>query len=148
MAIFTVKWPNTDQKNYFSSRISYTFELMLARKFGEVGSLQIMPALVHKNLVASGRDHNDIFTIGGGGRIKLGHRVSINAEYHYLLPDQVYSYNAYDSFSVGVDIETGGHVFQIFLSNSAGEYEQTRLESKLLPDWFRQAGRCPQGSFS
>ena len=126
-AIYTNKWTNPDQKNYFTSRMTYTFELMLARKFGEVASLQIMPAMVHKNLVETSQDHNDIFSIGAGGRIKLSHRVSVNAEYHWLLPDQIYSYNAYDSFSVGVDIETGGHVFQIFLTNSAGEYEQTIL---------------------
>lgn len=127
MAVYTIKWSNPDMNNYFSNRMTYTFELLFARKFGEIGSLQLMPAMVHKNLVQTTEDHNDIFSIGAGGRINLSHRVSINAEYHYLLPNQIYSYKAYDSFSIGIDIETGGHVFQIFLTNSEGEYEQTIL---------------------
>jgi hypothetical protein len=80
--------------------------------------------MVHKNLVVTSADHNDIFTLGAGGRCKISQRVAINAEYHHLFPGQVVSTKAYDSFSAGIDIETGGHVFQIFLTNSAGEYEE------------------------
>jgi hypothetical protein len=126
-AIYTTKWENPDRKNYFTSRMTYCFEALLARKFGNSVSLQIMPAMVHKNLVPTAEDHNDIFTLGAGGRVKIGNRFSINAEYHYLFPKQVVSTPAYSSFSVGVDIETGGHVFQIFLTNSTGEYEQAFL---------------------
>jgi hypothetical protein len=83
--------------------------------------------MVHKNLVPTAADHNDIFTLGIGGRVKVSQRVSFNAEYHYLFPNQVVSEPAYSSLSVGVDIETGGHVFQIFLTNSTGEIEETFL---------------------
>jgi hypothetical protein len=100
---------------------------MIARKFGSSVSLQITPSYVHKNLVPTSEDKNDIFTLGAGGRVKLSHRVAINAEYHYLFKGQVVSTTVYNSFSVGVDIETGGHVFQIFLTNSYGEYEETIL---------------------
>jgi len=126
-AIYTTKWDHPERKNYFSSRMSYAFELLFARKFGNAFSFQIMPAMVHRNLVASALDHNDIFTIGAGGRIKISNRVSVNGEYHYLIPGQINSYKAYDSFSFGVDIETGGHVFQIFLTNSMGENEEAFL---------------------
>ena len=126
-AIYTTKWADPDRTNYFTSRITYAFQLMLARKFGNILSLQITPSLVHKNLVPTSEDKNDIFTLGAGGRIKVSNRVSINAEYHHLFSGQVVSTKAYDSFSLGVDIETGGHVFQIFLTNSYGEYEQTFL---------------------
>jgi hypothetical protein len=126
-AIYTTKWADPDRTNYFTSRITYAFQLMFARKFGNILSLQITPSLVHKNLVPTSADKNDIFTLGAGGRIKVSHRVSINAEYHHLFSGQVVSTKAYDSFSLGVDIETGGHVFQIFLTNSYGEYEQTFL---------------------
>lgn len=126
-AIFTTKWANPDQANYFSSRMSYAFQVMIARKFGNLVSLQITSSMVHKNLVPTSKDKNDIFTLGGGGRIKLSNRVSVNAEYYHLFSGQVVSTNAYDSFSLGIDIETGGHVFQIFLTNSYGEYEQTFL---------------------
>jgi hypothetical protein len=126
-AIYTTKWEEPDRENYFSSRMSYAFQLQLARKFGNWVSLQLIPSLVHKNLVATSEDKNDIFTLGAGGRVKVSQRVSINAEYHHLFADQVVSTKAYDSFSLGVDIETGGHVFQVFLTNSWGLYEQTFL---------------------
>jgi opacity protein-like surface antigen len=126
-AIYTTKWTDPERTNYFSSRISYTFQALLARKFGNALSLQIMPSMVHKNMVPDTKDHNDIFTLGAGGRIKISQRVSVNAEYHYLFKGQVVSTDAYDSFSLGVDIETGGHVFQVFLTNSYGEYEQAFL---------------------
>jgi len=126
-AIYTTKWENPERKNYFTSRMTYAFQVLFARKFGSSVSLQITPSMVHKNLVPSTEDKNDIFTLGAGGRVKLSQRVSVNAEYHYLFPGQVVSTNAYSSFSVGVDIETGGHVFQVFLTNSYGEYEQAFL---------------------
>lgn len=126
-AIFTTKWPDTSRTNYFTSRMSYAFQLLVARKFGNSLSLQLSGSMVHKNMVPTSDDHNDIFTLGGGGRIKISNRVSVNAEYHHIFKGQVVSYTVYDSFSVGVDIETGGHVFQIFLTNSYGEYEETFL---------------------
>lgn len=123
-AIYTTKWENPDRPNYFTSRMTYTFELMVARKFGNALSLQVTGSMVHKNLVPTAADKNNIFTVGGGGRVKVSERVSINAEYYHLFADQVKSTKAYDSFSLGVDIETGGHIFQIFLTNSSGEIEQ------------------------
>ena len=87
-----------------------------------------MPGLTHKNLVPANEDKNDIFTLGAGGRAKISNRVSINAEYFYLFKNQVVSTPVNNnSFSIGVDIETGGHVFQIFLTNSEGEFEQAFL---------------------
>ncbi len=126
-AIYTTKWANPDRTNYFSSRITYCVQAIVARKFGNALSLQITPSYVHKNIVPTSADANDIFTLGAGGRVKVSQRVSINAEYHYIFKGQVVSSKVYDSFSLGVDIETGGHVFQIFLTNSYGEYEQTFL---------------------
>ncbi|MDP1621623.1 MAG: DUF5777 family beta-barrel protein [Bacteroidales bacterium] len=126
-AIYTNKWADQNRKNYFSSRLTYSVQVLIARKLSNSLSLQITPSYVHKNLVPASADKNDIFTLGGGGRIKVSDRVSINAEYHHLFTGQVVSTKVYDSFSLGVDIETGGHVFQIFLTNSYGEYEQTFL---------------------
>jgi len=126
-AVYTNKWANPDRTNYFSSRLTYAFQVMIARKFGSSLSLQITPSFVHKNIVPTTDDKNDLFTLGGGGRLKVSQRVSINAEYHHLFSGQVVSTNVYDSFSLGVDIETGGHVFQLFLTNSYGEIEQTFL---------------------
>ena len=128
IAVNTQQWADPDRENYFSSRLSYAFELILARKFTDWFSLQINPALVHKNLVPTEKDHNDIFSLGAGARFKISKRVSINGEYYYLLPNQVYESasqpEVHNSASIGIDIETGGHVFQIFLTNSEGLIEQ------------------------
>ncbi len=120
-AIYTTKWSDPNRKNYFTSRMSYAFQAIAARKFSERFSFQIAPTMVHLNLVPTAEDHNNIFSLGGGGRFKISNRVSVNAEYYYLFPNQVVSRVAYSSFSAGIDIETGGHVFQIFLTNSMGE---------------------------
>lgn len=107
----------------FSSRFSYTWQLLVARKFNEGLSIQISPGLVHRNLVKNEEIDNDIFVIGIGGRQKVSKRISINAEYFYQInqPDQPENYN---SISLGVDIETGGHVFQLHVSNSRAMNEK------------------------
>jgi hypothetical protein len=79
--------------------------------------------LIHKNLVATTEDKNDIFATGFGGRVKLTNRVSLNAEYFYVFPDQIVTSDYDNSFSIGFDIETGGHVFQLFFTNSNPIFE-------------------------
>lgn len=79
--------------------------------------------MIHRNLVETAEDQNDVFALGFGGRIKLSKRISFNTEYYYTLPGKTAD-EFYDSFSTGIDIETGGHVFQIFITNSNGLIEQ------------------------
>lgn len=118
----TVKWSDPNKDNYFSSRMQYTHQLLIARKFNNDLSLQIAPTLVHKNLVPTLQDKNDILAMGFGGRYKLTQRFSVNGEYIYVLPNQITS-TFYNSLSLGVDIETGGHVFQLHLTNSTSMLE-------------------------
>ncbi|HAH25659.1 MAG TPA: hypothetical protein DCL77_18195 [Prolixibacteraceae bacterium] len=113
--------------NYFSSRLTFVNQILIARKFNEKFSLQLTPTYIHRNLVPTELDQNDIFALGAGARYKLTKRVSVNAEYYYT-----YNPNAkfldtryYNALAVGVDIETGGHVFQIMLTNSEGMREGT-----------------------
>jgi hypothetical protein len=134
-AIYTTKWTDPERKNYFSSRISYATQVILARKFNSWLSLQLAPTYVHKNLVATTDDHNNIFSLGAGGRAKISNRISINAEYYYLFKGQIASQPAYSSFSTGIDIETGGHVFQVFLTNSQGENMESII-SGTTGSWF------------
>jgi len=134
-AIYTTKWSDPNRKNYFSSRISYASQIIIARKFGQRFSLQLAPTYVHINLVPSYQDHNNIFSLGAGGRFKIGQQVAINAEYYYLFPKQIYSTPAYSTFSAGVDIETGGHVFQIFLTNAMGENMESII-TQTSGTWF------------
>ncbi len=122
-AISTLKWQDPDRKNYFTSKMSYAHQILIARKFSNAISFQLMPTLIHRNLVERDIDENDVFAIGAGGRAKISNRVSINAEYYYLLPGQT-SKDFHDTFTIGVDLETGGHVFQLFATNGRGAIEQ------------------------
>lgn len=101
-------------------RTSYTTQLLIARKFSRNLSLQVAPSWTHFNLVPTTADKNDVLAVSVGGRMKFTKRMSFNAEYNYLLPDQVVSTKVYNSISLGIDIETGGHVFQLVFTNSAG----------------------------
>lgn len=125
MAITSLKWSNTSRTNYFSSRLSYVHQLLIARKISPSFSIQLAPALIHRNLVATELDPNDLCSIGAGGRIKLTKRISLNAEYFYLINPKTYlSEKIYDPLSVGFDIETGGHVFQLIFTNSVAMIEK------------------------
>lgn len=99
-------------------RTSYTTQLLLARKFTRAFSLQLTPSWTHVNLTPTPQDKNDIFTLGIGGRMKITRRMSIDAEYNWLPSNQVVSTGVHSSLSLGLDIETGGHVFQFVFSNS------------------------------
>lgn len=109
-------------KPYISGKYRNAYEsaLLIARKFTPKFSLQLTPIWLHYNLVASSQDMNDIIALGLGGRIKLSKRISLNAEYNLLPPDAVVSTDIFHSLSFGLDIETGGHVFQLIFSNSDG----------------------------
>lgn len=123
--INTMSWEDPKRKNYFSSRLTFAHQILVAKKFNENLSLQLTPTLIHRNLVPTALDDNDIFAFGIGGRYKITSRVSLNFEYFYVARP---TWNIDDDFinplSIGVDVETGGHVFQIMLTNSLGMIEK------------------------
>lgn len=123
ISVNTLRWSNPDRDNYFSSRLAYVHQLILGRKFSEGFTLQLVPTLVHKNLVPTTGDNNDIFALGAGGRIKLTRRIALNSEYTYVLPGQI-TQPFQNSLSIGFDIETGGHVFQLHFTNSRAMIEK------------------------
>lgn len=103
---------------YFNSRMFYLTSLLIARKFGSRLSMQISPIYTHFNIVDNLADKNDLLSIGGGLRYKISLHTALTAEYLRRLTN--YSTNStqyYDVLGVGVDIETGGHVFQLFVTN-------------------------------
>ncbi|WP_018616117.1 DUF5777 family beta-barrel protein [Segetibacter koreensis] len=108
----------------WSRKMYYCFQVIIARKFNESTSLQIMPTLIHNNIVKKASDPNNNIAIGIGGRQKISKRVSINGEYYYVLPAYKFE-GTTNSLSFGVDIETGGHVFQLHLTNSTGMTERS-----------------------
>lgn len=118
-------------------RYSYWSQLLVARKFNEKLSLQVMPTLIHVNKVEDPSIPNQLFALGAGGRYKLSQRFTLSAEYYHtfrkLEEDEddddgdgsvAFPYPYRDALSLGVDIETGGHVFQFHLTNARGMVEK------------------------
>ncbi|MDB4787450.1 DUF5777 family beta-barrel protein [Flavobacteriales bacterium] len=107
-------------------RMSYVHQLVVTRKWSPEFSLAVIPSLVHRNLVDQPDRPNDVSTMGVGFRYKLNRRMSVNGEYHYLLPRPIED-GLHNSLSLGLDIETGGHVFQLHVTNSRGMFERAFL---------------------
>jgi hypothetical protein len=125
ISLNTLKNINPAQTNYYSSRLAYVAQLLVARKISPALSVQLTPTFIHKNLVATELDPNDIYAVGAGARLKLTKRTSLNGEYYYVVNPKTYlSQKIYNPLSIGFDIETGGHVFQLFFTNSVGMIEK------------------------
>jgi hypothetical protein len=112
-SVYTMRRPELPMD--FSRRMRYVNQLLIARKFGSGLSIQLMPSLVHRNLVPTESEPNTMAALGVGGRIKVSNRVNLTGEYYYRFGKDLPGYN---SLGIGVDIETGGHVFQLHLTNS------------------------------
>ena len=121
-AVFLKQYTNNDKESsdfLFTNQLTYSNQLLIARKINRLLSLQLTPTMLHYNLVIKNKENNDRYAIGIGGRYKLTNRISINAESFIQLKNQFNN----NVLSLGCDIETGGHVFQLHLSNSASMIE-------------------------
>lgn len=117
----TLKESNYPNMN-FEDRISYVNQLLVSRKFTNRLSLQLAPTYLHENFVIDDNQDNSQFLIGMGGRFKFAKRWSLNVDYATHLNRSDTS-SFHDPLSIGVDLETGGHVFQMHFSNSQGIHE-------------------------
>ncbi|HAK12972.1 MAG TPA: hypothetical protein DIW54_14985 [Chitinophagaceae bacterium] len=118
----TLKDPDPTITKNFTDRLYFAHQLLIARKFNDYTSIQLMPTIVHYNIVPTANDPNDLFSLGIGARQRISKRVNLTGEYYYQF-NKLSGY--YNSFSVGFDIETGGHVFQLHFTNSTGMTERT-----------------------
>ncbi|MFM7153208.1 MAG: DUF5777 family beta-barrel protein [Bacteroidota bacterium] len=143
--IKSVKFADPSRDNKFTDRLYYTHQLLIGRKFGDRLSLQLMPTLVHRNLTESPEDKNDVYAMGVAGRFKLSKRVAFNAEYYYV-PDGQIATSYVNSLSLGLDIETGGHVFQLHFTNSP-DMTYKGFITETQEQWFFQGndGRLMSG---
>jgi hypothetical protein len=106
-----------------TSRLTYAYQALLARKFSSALSVQLMPTLLHRNFVDLRRDQNNVWALGLAARQKLTKRLALTGEYYYLLPGATAT-DFRNSLALGFDIETGGHVFQLHVTNSQGMIEK------------------------
>lgn len=123
VAAKTLKNTQLEVELSVSDRLTYTYQLLIARKFNSSFSFQLMPTIVHYNLVERAEQSNDLIAIGAGGRIKVSKRMSINAEYYYRLGTNEPS-SFHNALALGIDLETGGHVFQFQFTNSRAMIEK------------------------
>ena len=123
MAINSLPWEDETRENYFSSRITYTHQFLIARKFSDDFSLQLMPTLVHRNLVQTLDESNDVFSLGTAFRYQLTRNWALSGEYYYVLPDQL-AEGFQNAAAIGFELETRGHVFQFQFGNARGMIEK------------------------
>lgn len=133
-AVKTVPFQDPDKINPALSRWYYTSQLIIGRKFSDGFSMQVSPTYVHRNLVQTRQESHGVIAIPVAGRLKLNKRVAINAEYIYVLPDQLAEQYRH-SVSIGFDIETGGHVFQLHFTNSTSMIEKGFI-TETVGDWL------------
>ena len=132
MAINSLRTDDRIAGRHSNYRYSYAHQLIIGRKFSSALSLQLAPIVVHRNL-SNAEAKNDSYAIEAGGRMKISKRVSINVDYVYRLAD--YTEESYsNSLALGVDIETGGHVFQLHVTNSQGMIEEMFVD-RTIGSW-------------
>ena len=130
MTIETMPAPTLADSSYkwlTSNRMYFTHQLLIGRKFSKTFSMQIMPSVVHYNLVDSAKFSNNTFAIGIGFRKMFSRSSAITAEYYYRLNNTnllVSGQPTYNTFSIGYEVETGGHVFQLMVTNAQGLNER------------------------
>ena len=108
----------------FTDRLAMTVQVLIARKFTDALSIQLTPSYTHRNLVVFGDDDNGILSIGAAGRLQVTKVFGILADVTVPISSQRTSPNGYyPSIGVGFDIDTGGHIFQVNVTNSRGIME-------------------------
>lgn len=125
--------PSSNVKQNDIYRISYLSQLVIARKFGSRFSMELLPTYMHRNYVVGNinpnndkAETNDLMALGGGFRLKITKRIAIVADYFYTFSDYRKNNSTnpyYNPLAVGVEIETGGHVFHLDFTNASGIVE-------------------------
>ncbi len=119
----------------FKNKLTYVAQLLISRKFSENLSLEIVPTFFHENFVENVDQSNSQYAIGFGGRYKFAKRWSLNIDYAAHLNRTANSlYN--NPLSIGFDLETGGHVFQMHFTSSQGIDEAGYL-ARTTGDWTK-----------
>jgi hypothetical protein len=135
MTMNTLPYADPTIKNFFSTRLAYYMQTIIGRKFSEGITLQVSPTLVHNNMVPLTSQSNDVYAVGFGGRAKVSKRMALTWDYFYLVNGIQQGIN-YAPLSIGVDIETGGHVFQLHVSNATGMNERAFI-TETTGDWSK-----------
>lgn len=110
----------------FTDRLAYVNQILISRKFNDNLSLEIAPTHFHQNYVSNNFQDNSQFALGLGGRYKFSKRWSFNMDYAAHL-NRASNSGFKNPLSIGFDLETGGHVFQMHFTNSQAMHESGYL---------------------
>jgi hypothetical protein len=133
-AATTQTFSNEERNNDFVARLDYVCQLLIARKFDKV-SLQLSPTFVHRNMVETNTESNDLFALGFSGRYKISSIFDISAEYFWVNHANKGSIKYYNPLSFAVSYQVSHHVFQIIITNSTPISENSVL-GKTTGSWL------------
>lgn len=119
-----------DEYNSFSDKLAGNLQLMIAKSFSKFG-VQIAPGYLSTGYLLQEQQNLSFFTLGLTSSVKLSDKVSANIEY---LPHFNSDLTSPKPLSLGVDIDTGGHLFQLILSNSQQMFSRG-LYTSSMGDW-------------
>ena len=119
----------------FSNRLSFVAQVIVARKFSSGFSMQVLPTYVHRNYVTA-HDQSGLFALGVAARAKFSKRMALIVDYFYVFRssdsktyfEDELDFQFYNPLSLGIEIETGGHVFNLSFTNSTAI-----LENQFIP---------------
>lgn len=117
-AVRTIQTTQTENLP-FSSKLTFVHQLLLARKFNDFISFQLMPTYVYRNFVLDTEGDRNIYSVGSATRVQVSKVVALNLEYYFNLPNQLAS-RYRSSAGLGIELETKGHIFQLNFTNSLG----------------------------
>ena len=119
-----------DAYDNFSDKFSWDAELLLAKTMGRIG-IQVSPGYLKTGYINQISKNLSLFTLGLGGAVSISKKVSANVEYLLPFNSDIPGKNA---LSLGVDIDTGGHLFQLVLSNNQRMFHQA-VYTDTAGDW-------------
>lgn len=133
-ALSTQEYSNSTRNKDFVSRLEYTGQLLIARKFDNL-SVQLSPTFVHRNLVETDEESNDLYALGIGGRYKITSIVDISAEYFYVNQPGTVKGTYYNPLSVALSYQVSHHVFQLIVTN-ADPISENSVIGKTSGSWL------------
>jgi hypothetical protein len=130
-------------------RLSYSSQLLIAKRFGNRWSINLAPTLVHRNYVAS-NDVNTLFALGSAIRFKVNDRISLLGEYYHAFSNKSFRSDFSNSLSIAMEFNTYGHIFTVLFTNAQGLGESQFIPytfDKWLKGQFR-LGFCIERNFN
>ncbi|MCG8327626.1 MAG: DUF5777 family beta-barrel protein [Chitinophagales bacterium] len=130
----TLKSSDPERPLAWQNRLAFTHQVYIARKFSDRFALQLMPTIVHYNLIELASQENDLLALGVAGKYQISKNLALTSEYYYALPSTLPD-GRKNVFSLGFDINTGSHVFQLHLTNTDGMIEKQFI-GETTGDWL------------